>query len=252
VQSSLCTLCSRVKMTKYLLAPDVHACKIEDSAVFLDLRSNSYIAVSPESLPELDDRVEGFASLGPTPSASKVHGTRNASIIDSLLDRQILTQSRSVGRAARRPEICATHALAPGRHRQTPRLLDGSHVAHFISSFSHVFRNLNGKRLAQVIGHIHVLRERYPSPGNPLDVDSVLELLEIFRRLRTFVYTAQDACLLDALVLTMFLHRYRLAPTFAIGIRTKPFVAHAWVQIGDCAIDDRLEGLQTFTPLLAI
>jgi hypothetical protein len=86
----------------------------------------------------------------------------------------------------------------------------------------------------------------------PVGTDVAAQIVEIFRRLRTFTYTAKDHCLLDSLILTDFLYRNGLIPTFVIGIRTKPFLAHAWVQIEDCVMDDRLESLENMTPILVV
>jgi hypothetical protein len=40
--------------------------------------------------------------------------------------------------------------------------------------------------------------------------------------------------------------------TFAIGVATKPFLAHAWVQIGESVLNDTAEHVQDFKPLLSI
>jgi hypothetical protein len=37
-----------------------------------------------------------------------------------------------------------------------------------------------------------------------------------------------------------------------IGVSTKPFLAHAWVQMSELVLNDTAEHVQTFTPLLAI
>jgi hypothetical protein len=58
--------------------------------------------------------------------------------------------------------------------------------------------------------------------------------------------------LFDSLVLSAFLTKCGQPCTFVIGIATKPFVAHAWVQSGDAVLNDTAEYIQTFDPILAI
>jgi len=40
--------------------------------------------------------------------------------------------------------------------------------------------------------------------------------------------------------------------TFVIGVATKPFLAHSWVQIGEYVLNDTAEHAQDFKPILSI
>ncbi len=107
-------------------------------------------------------------------------------------------------------------------------------------------------RLLSSIDRLAALKAGIATNSRCEDLQSAFILVRIFRRLSTLFYTARNACLLDSLVLTEFLLRYGHRPTLFIGVCTKPFFAHAWVQIGDCALNDSLEHAQTFRPLAAI
>jgi hypothetical protein len=37
-----------------------------------------------------------------------------------------------------------------------------------------------------------------------------------------------------------------------IGVRTWPFMAHCWLQVGAVALDDDVERLAAYTPILAV
>ena len=80
---------------------------------------------------------------------------------------------------------------------------------------------------------------------------SLQELMSAFRLIRLWVYTAHNECLFDSLVLRFFLDRYGLRTTLIIGVATKPFGAHAWVQFGQLAVDDSVEKVRQFVPILA-
>jgi hypothetical protein len=236
---------------KYVLAQDVYACKLDDAAVFLDLRSNQYLAVPPDSVAALDEIVEGFCTLGATAPHLNPGGSSAESTIESLVSRGILTELRDAGAPARRATISASQAIAPGQC-DTVRTIRGSHLANFMVALTCALFHVLLNRLKPLLDRIRTLHARSGDVSEFPPQDTVLELLAVFRRLRTYFYTAKDFCLLDALTLALFLHRYEQAPTFVIGIRTKPFVAHAWVQVGNCIVDDRLEALQGFTPILIV
>jgi hypothetical protein len=78
------------------------------------------------------------------------------------------------------------------------------------------------------------------------------KLLVSFFRLRIWFYTADRHCLFDSLVLAAFLTRKKVPCTLVIGVSTKPFLAHSWVQIGEFVLNDTAEHVQTFTPILAV
>jgi hypothetical protein len=243
---------NHVRKYKYVLAHDVYVCKLDDAAVFLDLRSNQYFAVPPESIATLDEMVEGFCTLGA--AAPQLHSSESSteSTIASLVSRGILTESRDAGVPVRRATIRASQAIAPGQRSNAVRAIHGSHLANFICALCDALFHVHLNRLKPLLDRIRVLQAQSGEACGRPRLDTVLELLEVFRRLRTFFYTAKDFCLIDALTLALFLHKYEQAPTFVIGIRTKPFVAHAWVQVGDCIVDDRLEASQGFIPILIV
>jgi len=76
--------------------------------------------------------------------------------------------------------------------------------------------------------------------------------IQAFRHLRPFLYTARDHCLGDALVLANYLLHLRHDVQFVVGVKARPFEAHAWAQIGSHVIEDFVEQVQLFTPILVV
>lgn len=72
-----------------------------------------------------------------------------------------------------------------------------------------------------------------------------------FRELLPFV-PFQGECLFRSVMLQAYLRRRGLASTLVIGCQTWPFEAHCWVQAGDLVLDDGVDHVGGFTPLLAI
>jgi hypothetical protein len=77
-------------------------------------------------------------------------------------------------------------------------------------------------------------------------------LLDIYLRLRPFLLTAKNQCLLDSLVLVEFLAAYDLFPLWVVGVRTGPFGAHSWVQQDGTAFNASAEYSRSFSPILAV
>jgi hypothetical protein len=97
-----------------------------------------------------------------------------------------------------------------------------------------------------------VERLQYPRSAarHALDKQTLIKLVAIFFRLRTWVYSACGSCLFDSLVLADFLTRFGAQPVLVLGVHTKPFAAHAWVQCGPWVLNDTVENVEQFVPIL--
>ncbi|MBC9035144.1 lasso peptide biosynthesis B2 protein [Sphingomonas sp. JC676] len=59
-------------------------------------------------------------------------------------------------------------------------------------------------------------------------------------------------CLTSSLFLLHFLHAQGFAARWVFGVKTYPFEAHCWVEHGDVVLNDSLEHVRSFTPIVAI
>ncbi len=59
-------------------------------------------------------------------------------------------------------------------------------------------------------------------------------------------------CLFDSLVLTVYLTKGMVSCVLVIGVTSKPFLAHSWVQIGESVLNDTAEHVQTFEIILSV
>ena len=62
----------------------------------------------------------------------------------------------------------------------------------------------------------------------------------------------EGECLQRAFMLHRHLVKAGRPAQWVIGVRTWPFLAHAWVQVGPCVVGDSLERVRTFHPILAV
>jgi hypothetical protein len=64
--------------------------------------------------------------------------------------------------------------------------------------------------------------------------------------------SAVDNCLVRSLALFRMLARFEIFPDLVIGVTASPFAAHAWVQIGDVVLNDSVDRVRRFVPILII
>jgi hypothetical protein len=169
------------------------------------------------------------------------------------LKRGLLTKSRTEGLPTEPVIPLAAQAISTGRQRTWPLAIRFTHIVSFVQSYVYVSFMLRTERLCQIVSHLRAMNKtRSANVGMTTSSATIIRHCAIFRRIRTFVYTAHEECLFDALVLAMFLFHCRHIPTFVIGVKTKPFLAHAWVQIGEWVIDERVEKVQMLKPILVV
>jgi hypothetical protein len=62
----------------------------------------------------------------------------------------------------------------------------------------------------------------------------------------------QGKCLFRAAMLRRFLHRRGFKTAWVFGARTWPFAAHCWLQVGDVVINDRVDHVARFAPVMVV
>lgn len=80
---------------------------------------------------------------------------------------------------------------------------------------------------------------------------ALLEAVRQFERLRPWLAPPGE-CLLRSYHLRAFLRARGLDALWVFGVRTWPFSAHCWLQAGATALDDDLERLVAYQPILAV
>jgi hypothetical protein len=127
-----------------------------------------------------------------------------------------------------------------------------THILHFVASLTLVLLNASHRGLASILAWLRRNQRSIHHSGNPTMDDKCQELLASFFRLRILFYTAYRHCLFDSLVLSIFLTRHLVPCTLVIGVSTKPFAAHSWVQLREYVLNDTAEYVQSFTRILAV
>lgn len=62
----------------------------------------------------------------------------------------------------------------------------------------------------------------------------------------------EGECLQRAFLLKRFLARHRIEADWVFGVRTWPFGAHCWIQIGEDVVGDTLARVMNYTPIMVV
>jgi hypothetical protein len=76
-------------------------------------------------------------------------------------------------------------------------------------------------------------------------------LVGAFKILRP-LYPRPYLCLFDSIALLEFLARYHMFPRIVFGVVADPFEAHCWLQEGTILINDDLERVSKYKPIMSL
>jgi len=205
-----------------LLARTVHAVKSGDDLILLDLETDDYILV-------------------PECSTVQVNGAALRAPMDLLLDLAANDLLQSDGPASDRPGAPPLPKYAlPQTAAQHPSLRD-------MASFASIWAGASMRRPA-----LQALVEGFAGrEGCRDDLIAVSGRVEMFRRLLPFAPRV-GACLFQAELLLRFLNAAGLDADWVFGVRTWPFMAHCWLQIGDHCVSQNPETLTMYRPIMVI
>jgi hypothetical protein len=240
-------------MKTFFLHQDVYACRTDDGAVLMDLRSGEYFGLDLVVTAAIAPRIEGWIGrFGPAcDQPDTPNSDESARILDFLSEGPgLLTDSPVLGKAVDPPLLQQTDSiplrgnLVPG-----PRIRP-LHVVRFCSACLHALLQVKCRSLATTVRRVQ--SRKSCNVRADAQQPQIVELVRVFRFLRPLLYTANDKCLYDSLALVEFLARFGVFPTWVIGVRTRPFAAHSWVLSDNLLLNERLEKAEEYFPLLAV
>ena len=212
------------------LSPNVRLAALGDDIVLMDLGRDAY-----ECWPGAADMITPLPQQGVRLTAPAVHSLfQDEGWIetDAEADRDSMVEPPEPGRDL---------AGAPAAR---PTIVDGVRMA---------LQALQGWRagpatpLATLMADVRAFRGSVPLEPAPDHRRCAL----VFAALRPWS-PRQGLCLYRSYALLRFLAANDLAAHWVFGVRTWPFSAHCWVQVGDLVLDDDLDRVRSYVRIAVI
>jgi len=230
------------------LAPHLYAAEVAGGAVILDMHSLEYYALDALSVAALRVNILDWPQRS-TPDGDPERRASSKSLLDSLASRGFLSAAPADRRFSPSgvPPRSACHPIWNLRADSNDVLLM---LCRLAAAYPRTLAYLRVKRLGALLTQLAPSRNTKSTRSPVPSQERILSLVTLYAKLRVWFYTAKDRCLLDSLVFLAVLRKYDLPATITIGVAPKPFSAHAWVQIHDCVLDDSVEHVREYTPIL--
>lgn len=214
---------------------------LEDALASCRLRAGVHGVVIRRDLVLLDTRNDSYLCLPDVGEATLVDGVLTcAPAVAEGLEREGLVGDDSGDSPDRRTIPALPSRACRTRHPQPI-------AAREAVSFTALWCVLASQR--PEIGEL--ARRLADRPAGKPDDALLVRRVDAFRRLLPAMPWT-GACLFQSWMLLAFLQRAGLDADWVFGVRTWPFAAHCWLQVGELCLTDAPEALTAYHPILAI
>lgn len=219
----------------YRLRPGVSFCETSGRLLFLDIRRDRYFCLGEEA-------EESFGRLA--------HGEPLRTIDEESLMRLSAEGLLIAAPGAAPPTPC----LAPAEPARS--LLDESSRPGVALPPRSMLR-LAGASLMLRLTPLHLVLERLCRRKAKLrlaGMSSAASLEDAASALRNsaLLATPLDRCLPRSIAAAHFLLDRQVPADLVIGVHLNPFCAHCWTQSGDVVVNDQLDEIRRYTPILVV
>jgi len=209
----------------WTLAPNVSFCTTSERVVFLDTARDRYFALPGAQSAAFRTWIDSETAAPPPPVAQL------------LIDANLLEVCDAAGSPCRSAITPAVRALREVDVKATVR--DQFEVGCCLLRVRHALRRH---------GLLATL-ERWRQIRDERIDDATRHQAAVFMRARRRIPLAEN-CLHDSLAMIAWLNRRGASASIVFGVTGIPFRAHCWVQLGDQVLNDALDHVAPFTPIL--
>jgi hypothetical protein len=234
----------------YFLSKDCFVRNTQDYWIILNARRDKYLCVTHGKLASIGHRLHGWQD----PSAAE-HPSQFSSeadtLIDSLKSKGVITANSSDGKPFVESECAVCERGVENVEPDAPTKRPLFYVTRFFLACAKIDWHLRKKDLFRILARIERRRPQAPSSDAMSNVTHASTLIAAFKELRP-LYPRPYLCLFDSLALLEFLARYRVFPRVVFGVIADPFQAHCWLQEGNVVLNDDLERVGKYKPILSV
>lgn len=211
------------------LPADVHAACCGEDLVLLDVARDQYFCLP-----------QAGRSLGLDPIGGELIG----------LARELAEDLRDAGLLTEHPEPAIRRwASPPARDTETlgeGRAASGSLMGSLLVANLAMLWRYRAQPFAALIHRASAARR-----GGRTDLAAAVQVAGAFQASLPWC-PVQGACLFQSFLLLDLLRQRGLAADWVFAVRTWPFLAHCWVQVEDVVLNDTVDHVTSYDPILVV
>lgn len=238
-------------MHSYFLSKHVYWCLTNQHLVFLDLKRDKYLCLDQGDTLAISSALKGWpvSELLDRSEDSRLN-ERSDKLAGELLQIGVLTTDEYAGKVLSAAEVkMADQSLLDDSTDYTARM-SPRHSLYFFSATTLAAAKLRRQSILHLVEQNQRRRIRAFAQWSNFDFSRARALTATFMAYRP-LFPIKYRCLFDSLALADYLARYRIFPTWVFGVRMDPFAAHCWIQHDTVVLNDSMDHIRNFTPIMA-
>jgi hypothetical protein len=239
---------------KLFLRSDVFTCVTKNYWVFLDAKHDKYFCVDRPNFDALLPYFTGWLSAGVStwPKCGRMNANSSA-FASELVALGLITKDPN--HASPETQINDPHLRVELTSPPTRSFLQWTSALRYAPAFllaaQRADRALRKESFAVIVRNVRARsmissQTIRPSFGQPIE-----RLVQTFMTLRP-LSSRSYLCMFDSLALIEFLSLFSVFPNWIFGVKTDPFYAHCWVQYDNVILNDTVEAVAQYTPIMSI
>jgi hypothetical protein len=243
-----------MQLPQYCLRDQAFICLAGRYYVILDLLRDKYLCIERHQLDSIKHRIacpqpSTGISLDAAPPVSA--GNERSALISELVESGLLIANSACRTSCLTPIPRTPTEVADYAADSVSLLRCSAHLPSFFTAARSANYSLKHTSIAHTVRRVLERKRRDERAVKEFSVDRARILVSVFIRLRPF-YDRKYLCLFDSLALLDFLARYALFPTWVFGVQSEPFAAHCWIQQDGFLVNDTVERVDAYTPVMAV
>ena len=234
----------------FFLQPHVFLCRAKRHWVILDVDRDKYLCVDRRQFETLGPWLHGWKET--TAEGGRIASAPSdvaVALANKLLGIEILSERAEDAKDARPTDYPLPTDSLDLDLPQGSRRSSCIHALSFFLSSARASRQLCNQCFKSTIAFVRGRKHRKRDPARPFDIERAHSFVAVFNSLRLF-YPRPYQCLFDSLALIHFLARFGIYPDWVFGVTADPFEAHCWVQADSVVLNDTIERVSAFTPIM--
>lgn len=229
------------EVVQYTLPEGVFLARGHKSYIFMDISNDSYFSL-PKRYTEALDRL---VCDKPDPLHGEV-----SDLVRLLATHGLIAEVYGVDSAVIVVGKHLDYIEAPDQTVLGRRPIELEQLYVFGRSYVKARRLLRSGGIGPGVKYL-LNRRRFPQESAH-DPAELYQLATVFHRIKPMFFSRRGNCLLNSLVLLVFLDHYRIQRTWCFGVKDDPFQAHCWVRVNETLVDDQICSVHRFSLIAEI
>lgn len=238
-----------MSVATHFLSRDCYVRKMGCYWIILNASRDRYLCVAHDELASIGKRLVGWkdqspALINPSPPEAEVR-----TLIESLASSGVITSDPLIGKPFTESQCPEPESCIDTRGPSASAHVTVLGVVRFLLACGTVDWQLRRNALSRTLARIE--RRRVESTTPICNAEYATKLVAAFKALRP-LYPRPYLCLFESLALLEFLADYNFFPRMVFGVIADPFQAHCWLQEGSAVLNDDLERVGRYKPILSV